>query len=419
MSRMQDLLFLSHRIPFPPNKGDKVRSFNMLRYLATRYRIHLGAFVDQPEDWSRAGELQQWCAGLHLLPMAPGWRKLASLRGFLTGEPLTLPYYRSRAMTQWVRDTVSRHGIGRAMVFSSSMAQYVLNLEGVRRVVDYCDVDSAKWTEYANRKRGVASWVYRREARRLLDFEVRTALRCEVVTLVAENERRLLYELAPELTGRVRVVPNGVDSDFFSPAHEFPDPFGGVQAVVFTGAMDYWPNVDAVTWFAQEIWPRVHAEFPRASFYVVGMNPSAPVRALGKVPSVVVTGSVPDVRPYLQHARVVVAPLRVARGIQNKVLEAMAMDKPVIAHSSCAAALTGADDHGVLAVASAEEFVGAVRSALGSGVPFRTGSPRAYVRDRFDWESNMSAYAALLENAGSGKAMPARAECDEFACAAR
>jgi sugar transferase (PEP-CTERM/EpsH1 system associated) len=395
---VEDLLFLSHRIPYPPNKGDKVRSFNMLRHLSRHYRVHLGAFVDQPEDWARADELRQWCASLQLLPLHPRWHKLAALRGLLTGEALSLPYYRSVALRRWVQDTVTRTGLTRCVVFSSPMAQYVTGLPGVRRVADYCDVDSAKWTDYAAQKSGPMAWLYRREGARLLAFETAAAARCEAVTLVAEHERALFASLAPTVADRVSVVDNGVDGSYFAPDAARPDPFDGGIAVVFTGAMDYWPNVDAVGWFSREVWPDILARHPQALFWIVGMNPTAQVQALASLPGVRVTGSVPDVRPYIQHARVVVAPLRIARGIQNKVLEAMALDRPVVAHANCAAPLAAARAHGLAVADTPESFVAAVDQALAGGVPAGACSPRAYVLARHDWAVNMARYVNLLED---------------------
>ncbi len=394
---MEDLLFLSHRIPYPPNKGDKVRSFNMLRHLAQHYRVHLGAFVDQPEDWARADELRQWCASLHLLPLHPRRRKLAALRGLLTGEALSLPYYRSVAMRRWVRQTVTRTGLTRCVVFSSPMAQYVTALPGVRRVADYCDVDSAKWNDYAARKSGPMAWLYRREGARLLAYETAAAARCEAVTLVAEHERALFASLAPSVADRVSVVENGVDGSYFAPDPARPDPFAGGLAVVFTGAMDYWPNVDAVDWFARQVWPAILARHSQALFWIVGMNPTAQVQALASLPGVRVTGSVPDVRPYIQHARVVVAPLRIARGVQNKVLEAMALDRPIVAHANCAAPLAAARAHGLAVAESRESFVAAVDQAFAQGAPGGACSPRAYVLARHDWAVNMARYVSLLE----------------------
>lgn len=324
------LLYLVHRIPYPPNKGDKVRSFNILRQLALRYRVFLGTFVDQAEDLEHIGKLSEWCEACHVVRLNPRRARVASLRGLLSGEALSLPYYRDAGMARWVKGIVADKGIRQAVAFSGPMAQY-LDIAGLeQRVIDYCDVDSAKWAQYAAQRRWPMSWLYRREGARLLAFERAAAARVDASLFVTEAEAALFRGLAPEVASRVGVMQNGVDADYFSPAHELDNPFpAGGPVIVFTGAMDYWPNIDAVSWFASEIMPVLRARHPGLRFWIVGMNPAVAVEALA-AKDVIVTGSVPDVRPYLAHADLVVAPLRVARGIQNKVLEAMAMACPVV-----------------------------------------------------------------------------------------
>ena len=327
---MEPLLYLAHRLPYPPNKGDKVRSFNLLRHLSKRYRVHLGCFVDYAEDMQHVPALAQWCASSHIERIHPTWSKVMSLRGILTGEALSLPYYRSHSMQRWVDLIVAQEGISRAVVFSSAMAQYVLNLRGVSSVVDFCDVDSAKWAEYGRTQSGLMGWIHAREGRRLLAFERAVSANTSASVFVSKAETDLFLSLAPEAAGRSTAISNGVDAVRFAPDPTLSNPFArDEQALVFTGAMDYRPNIDAVEHFVQDVWPALAAQRPMLSFWIVGMNPSAAVRDLAGA-RVHVTGTVVDVRPYLQHAALVVAPLRIARGIQNKVLEAMAMGRPVV-----------------------------------------------------------------------------------------
>ena len=341
------LLYLVHRIPYPPNKGDKVRSFNILRALAKRHRVFLGTFVDHPDDVQHVARLSEWCEAVEVVRLDPRIGRVLSLRGLLTGEALSLPYYRSARLQAWVERTVKREGIRAAVAFSGPMAQY-LNTPGLdRRVVDFCDVDSAKWSQYAAERHGLMAWLYRREGARLLDFERRAAAASDASLFVTAAEAQLFRDAAPEAAAKVGVMGNGVDAGFFSPlpsaespdANPYTNPYpAGGPVLLFTGAMDYWPNIDAVTWFAQEILPQVRTACPDARFWIVGMNPAPAVQALAGE-AVVVTGTVPDVRPFLAHADVVVAPLRIARGIQNKVLEAMAMAKPVVVSTASAVGL--------------------------------------------------------------------------------
>lgn len=395
---MANLLYLVHRMPYPPNKGDKLRSYHLLRHLAQRHRVFVGTFVDDPEDRRHLGTLRSMCAGLHASALHPSWARLKSLRSLLHDEPLTLGYYRNAALREWVRVTAREEHIDACVVFSSSMAQYA---EGLRlpMLVDLVDVDSAKWAQYAERHRWPLSALYRREAASLLQYERDIALRARRTFLVTAREAELFDSLAPECSSRVEALGNGVDADFYQPADTRPSPFGkGEQAVVFTGAMDYWPNVDAVLWFAQEMLPRLRLDWPALRFHVVGRNPVPEVRALVG-DAVAVSGTVPDVRPYLQHAAVVVAPMRLARGVQNKVLEAMAMACPVVAASDCVQAIGACHGQELLQAADADGFVAAVDKLLRD--PARAcalgQAARARVLRDFSWGAHLSAIDKHLE----------------------
>ena len=338
---METLLFLAHRLPYPPNKGDKVRSYHLLQHLARRYRVVLGTFIDDPMDWSHVEKMKALCAEVCIEPIVSWSKRIRSSGAILTGEALTLPYFRSRKLERWVKDVVRRERIERAFAYSSPMAQYLLDLPHMRTIVDFVDLDSAKWGDYARQRPWPVSWLYRREARRLLDFEKEVAARVEASLFVTREEAHLLATEAPECANRIVAIENGVDSAYFSPEHAVESPFlPGEHPIVFTGTMDYWPNIDAVVWFAREVLPRIRRNDACARFHVVGMNPDASVRRLSSDPAVSVVGRVDDMRPYLRHARAVVAPLRVARGIQNKVLEAMAMARPTVVTSACAMPLT-------------------------------------------------------------------------------
>jgi len=345
---MANLLYLVHRLPFPPNKGDKVRSYHLLKHLTARHRVFLGTFVDDPEDEAYIETVRKMCPDLHVARLHPRLAKLRSLSALLSQQPLSLRYYQDAALQHWVNQTLAQHPIDVTVIFSSVMAQYVQAIPGVTRppmLVDFVDVDSAKWTEYAASHQWPLSWLYRREGERLREFERAVAARSKKSFFVTENEVTLFQRTAPECFDAVAAMSNGVDTDYFSPDRALPSPFAGPLSqpeqipVVFTGAMDYWPNVDAVTWFARDVLPRLRQLWPAVCFYIVGRSPPPAVLSLTS-DSVVVTGTVPDVRPYLQHAALVVAPLRVARGLQNKILEAMAMGRPVVASRSCAQAIT-------------------------------------------------------------------------------
>jgi sugar transferase (PEP-CTERM/EpsH1 system associated) len=394
-----NLLLLVHRLPYPPNKGDKVRSFHLLKHLLQTHRVFLGTFIDDPDDEQHLPTLRALCPDLHVERIQPRRDKIASLSGLLTGEALTLAYYRSAGMQRWVKEVAAQHGLQASVVFSSSMAPFAQSLlPAVPMLVDFVDVDSAKWTQYAPDHRWPLSWLYRREGRELLAYERRVAAQARQSFFVTPNEVALFLRQAPESQGRVQPLCNGVDADFFQPTSAHDSPFAaGELPIVFTGAMDYWPNIDGVAWFAQEMLPAVRARWPRARFVIVGRSPSAAVRALA-APDVTVTGTVPDVRPYLQHAAAVVAPLRVARGIQNKILEAMAMAQPVITVNSCADAIGADASQGLLRAETPAEFVNALQTLLNDRAASRALGERArqYVLQGFSWQAHLAGLNRFL-----------------------
>jgi sugar transferase (PEP-CTERM/EpsH1 system associated) len=389
---MANILYLVHRLPYPPNKGDKVRSYHLLKHLAKNHRVYLGSFIDDPEDERFLEALPRFCADSYIARLKPEWAKLVSLKGLLTDEALTLPYYRNNKLQQWVNKTVKSENIDTAVIFSSAMATYVQKLATIRKLIDFVDVDSAKWTQYADNHRWPLSWLYRREGIKLLNFEREMAVQAENSFFVTENETNLFRRMAPECS-KITAMCNGVDADFFSPEQVSGSPYQqGELAVVFTGAMDYWPNIDAVSWFDSEILPQLIVKWPNIRFYIVGRSPSAEVQRLAKAESTVVTGTVEDVRPYLRYAKVVVAPLRLARGIQNKVLEAMAIGRPVVTSRECSAAIDAVVGRDLLAASTVEEYVESVDRLLrmpdySENIGF---CARKQVIARYSWDAHLS-----------------------------
>jgi sugar transferase (PEP-CTERM/EpsH1 system associated) len=267
-----------------------------------------------------------------------------------------------------------------------------------RRVIDMVDVDSDKWTQYAATQRWPLSWLYAREGRQLAKWEARVAREFDATVLVSAEEARLLQRRAPVARERIGAFENGVDADYFSPARDYPNPYAvGVQGVVFTGAMDYWPNVDAATWFAERIFPAVRERVPSAQFTIVGSRPTAAVVALARQPGVVVTGSVPDVRPFLAHAACAVAPLRIARGVQNKVLEAMAMARKVITTAQAAEGIRAAAGRDFILARGEADLAAAVVEALRNVGP--VPAARACILENYDWQRNLAALDPLFEPA--------------------
>jgi sugar transferase (PEP-CTERM/EpsH1 system associated) len=381
-------------------KGEKIRPLQILKFLRQRYTVHLGCLIDDPRDWEHVPILKELCDETYFAPLNPRVAKLACLRGLLTGEPLSTAYFHDRGLANWVADLLDRRRPEAAFICSSAMAPYVLRRPNPprRMVMDFADVDADKWRQYAARHGLPMRWVYARESRVLLAFDREIGRKVDAVSFVSQAEATLFSSLAPELASKTHYVDSGVDSVYFCPSHPFANPFhGGQPVVVFAGTMNYWPNVDAVSWFATEILPRARARFPDLHFTIVGANPDATVQALADLPGVSVTGRVDDVRPYLAHAAAVVAPLRAAGGVQNKVLEGMAMAKTVVATPRAVAGLRPEAARWVVVADGADGFAAAVADAVSGGAAASFGArARKAVLDLYNWEKNLGGFLPLL-----------------------
>ncbi|WP_434362089.1 TIGR03087 family PEP-CTERM/XrtA system glycosyltransferase [Parasalinivibrio latis] len=410
------LLFLCHRMPFPPNKGDKITTFNLLKFLGKHYDIHLGCFIDDDYDRQYLDELTAMAASVNVVTLNTATAKAYGLRAFLSGEPITLPYYYRNSMQKWVDDVIDRHSIKHLFVYCSSMAQYVSHYspDDYHKVVHMADIDSDKWQQYADTASGVMRWVYRREAARLADYERQLVDEFNVCCFISDAETALFRQrVEPGLKDKVQTLGNGIDLVFFDPAAEMVlaenHLLDGADYIVFTGAMDYWANADAVIWFVSHCWPLIIDKRPEARFYIVGSKPGKSVQDLETQRGVVVTGRVEDVRPYLSGAAAAVAPMCIARGIQNKILEAMAMQLPVSTTPMGIEGLEGCpnemlqvtDDPALMATWLIEQL---------DQKPVATTS-RRWLADTYSWNAKLSPVLAFLQNGGPGfdgqVAMPA------------
>ena len=396
-----ELLLIVHRIPFPPNKGDKIRSFHILEHLSKHYRVHLATFIDDPQDCQYISKLDEYCESTCIVTINPLAGKIKSLFGLFKREPLSVSFYSNKKTQNYVQQLISQ-GVEKAVIFSSAMAQFVFDGDQkIHWVADLVDVDSDKWQQYASNRSGIMKLVYQREASLLLSWEKRVCEQAAASLLVSENERALMSSLVPEQENKIYSVPNGVDSIFFSQDESFSRPFAsGAPTLVFTGAMDYWANVDAVTWFVQEVLPFVWEDVSDVQFWIVGSNPTAQVKALADDQRVFVTGRVPDVRPYLQFSNLCVAPLRIARGIQNKVLEAMAMKKAVVATHPAMNGLVTADLFDPLVSDDPMQMANTIKALLdGDETQVWGERGREYIEAQYDWGQNLEKMTDLIEGA--------------------
>ncbi|MEO0699241.1 MAG: TIGR03087 family PEP-CTERM/XrtA system glycosyltransferase [Pseudomonadota bacterium] len=341
---MSEILFLAHRVPFPPNRGDKIRSHHLLKALARLGPVHVGCFSESQEDREAVSQVERVSAS-HCVIHRSKPLALAGVEAVLTGKPVSLTAFHSAALEKWVTRTIAERPISVIVVFSGQMGQYVPGGFLGRVVVDLCDVDSAKFEGYA--EAGERVWLNAREARLLAAEEERLARRADAITLISASEAELFRSRvsAPNSVDLV-VMGNGIDAEAFGKpcvtAHTSLSASSGPH-FVFTGQMDYRPNERAALWAAESFMPLARERFPEAQFHVVGRNPTPALRTLHGKQGVCVWGEVPDVRPFLAAASCALVPLQIARGVQNKVLEAMAMECPVLLTPEAATGIAARD----------------------------------------------------------------------------
>ena len=396
---MPRLLFLTQRMPFPPVKGEKIRCYHLLQHLRRSFDVYLGCLVDDPHDVPFIPEVAAMCADSHFAQIDRRVAKIACLRGLLTGEALSVTFYRDAGLARWVRHVLEDVRPEAIVVCSSNMAPYVLGLRGRERVclVDLTDVDSEKWRAYAADAGFPMSWVYRREWRKVARLEGRIAREADWSTFVSDEEAALFARLQPAHAARIVGISNGVDGAYFDPALPFDAPFATDRPTyVFTGTMDYPPNVGAVAWFARDILPLIRVRAPEACFQIVGSNPAPEVLALAALPGVAVVGRVPDVRPYLAYATAAVAPMRIARGIQNKVLEAMAMARPTVVTAAALEGIAVTPGQEVMLADTPEAIAEACLAAAEPAATAMGAAARRRVLREFVWPERLRGFDPLL-----------------------
>ena len=397
---MKELLFIVHRIPYPPNKGDKIRSFHLLNELRKNYKIHLATFIDDKDDLQYKDHVASLCESMCAVEIDPLSSKIRSLKGLLTSQALSIPYYENKQISSYVEDVIA-NGVDKVLVFSSAVAQFVIsNRFDIKLIVDFIDIDSDKWRQYSESKRWPASWVYKREYKKLFDWEYRVADRADHSLFVSEKESAMFRKLLPPVAEKVHSIDNGVDYEFFTASLELENPYVNESPrLVFTGAMDYWANVDAVKWFAEEVLPLVQQKVPGTEFYIVGSKPTAKVTALANISGVTVTGRVEDVRPYIQYADLSVAPLRIARGVQNKVLEAMSLGNAVVATNQAMEGIKDAEQFTQLTVDDPQGYADKVVEILNDKEAANIWGEkgREMVLKNYDWQANVAKVVELLE----------------------
>jgi sugar transferase (PEP-CTERM/EpsH1 system associated) len=388
------LLFLTHRLPYAPNRGDRIRAFHLLRVIAREHEVHLLSLVHDREEAAQVDGLRGVAASVVAVPVSRAARLATAAFALATQRPLTHVLLHSPAVAPALRALVSRAAPDAVLAYCTAMARYAMEppLEGVPWVLDMVDVDSEKWATLAAGGGPMAA-IYGREARLLRAFERRAMHAATATTVVSERERVLLGEVVPDVAGSV--VPNGIDFDAFRP----PGPPAAAPAVIFCGVFNYGPNETGAIWLAKEVWPLVTREIPDATLWLVGMHPTKAVRALADDPTIRVTGAVPTVQPFLWQSAVAAAPLLLARGIQNKVLEALAAGLPCVVTPQVMEGLPEGIRGACREASGAAAFSTALVALLKKTPEERRDIAALADLDRLGWELQLTPMLRLLERA--------------------
>jgi sugar transferase (PEP-CTERM/EpsH1 system associated) len=391
-----NIFYIAHRIPYPPNKGEKVRAFHQIRYLSQRHSVHLACLIDEPQDVRHVQSLKEYCKSVDFVYRAKAMSSFLAASALLTGTPLSVRSFYSAELKEKIHQRIRSEKFDTLVVFSSTMAQYVRDVHGVRKIIDFVDLDSEKWRLYAKYHGLPLSCIYRLEATRLAQYEKEAGSAFDESIFISEEEASLFRRRVEDRP--LSIISNGVDLDYFDPNQTDAIP-SDPPVIVFTGSMDYLPNVDAVRDFCHRTFHLIQEISPKVQFYIVGRNPSRHVRELGRQVNVVVTGEVPDIRPYLKRATVAITPLRIARGVQNKILEAMAMGLPVVGTSNAFQGLHATSSDGIRIADDPEEFARNVVAFLQDTELCRKSSLQAkeYVRRNHSWEDHGLRLESLLK----------------------
>lgn len=388
-SQRDKILFISHRIPFPPNKGDKIRSFHELVFLSKFYDIDLVTFYDDYSDKKYVDTLKQYCKSVHVFHRHPQISLINGLLSLLKGKTISAGCYQNKKTSKAIENLYNNNNYLFIFCYSSQVAQYAIH-SNIPKIIDFIDVDSDKWRQYAINSIQPMKIVYNTEFRRLALYE-KEIYNQFTLSLFSTNQELSLFK-KNDIFEKLAVLSNGVNHEFFSPQYLKRE-----KALIFTGAMDYFPNIDAVLWFCKNIFPSVLAKQPDVKFYIVGSNPVQKIRKLAS-DNVIVTGFVDDIRNYIARAALAVFPLRIARGIQNKILEAMSMGITPLIPYNLKYSLDEKWPDEVLIYKDEKECVDHILNTLRS---FKSDDPpsislRQYIIDHRDWNKRLHLFHDIL-----------------------
>jgi polysaccharide biosynthesis protein PslH len=388
------ILYVCHRFPFPPKRGGKIRPFNVIKHLARTHDVTVASLVRSTEE-ARAGEgLAAYCK---TYIMERVWNPAAVVRmlGRLpTRTPSSMGFFYSPQLARRITEEVTSAAYDLILVHCSSVAPYVQHVRRTPKILDFGDMDSQKWLAYAAAKPFPVSLGYRLEGLKMQRAEIDLARRFDCCTCTTRDELATLDGFGTGVPSAW--YPNGVDTDYFVPANEPYDP----DTLAFVGRMDYYPNQDAVTRFCADTLPLIRARRPAAKLLIVGADPSPAIRRLGKLPGVTVTGSVPEVLPIVRKAALTIAPLGIARGTQNKILESLAMGVPVVSSTAAIAGVDAVPGEHIVRADTPADFAAAVVRLLADSAERRRLAENGRVRmlSHHSWPASMKRLDAIIED---------------------
>jgi sugar transferase (PEP-CTERM/EpsH1 system associated) len=385
------VLYLCHRLPFPSTRGGKIRPFNTIRHLSRAHDVTVASLAHTADEAREGAGLADHCRAVIVERTSRMTRAARAIACLPTALPSTMGYFHSPRLARRIRDAHATGEFDLIIAHSSSMAPYVRGMHPPK-LLDFCDMDSQKWLAYARFKPFPASWVYRIEGHKLQRAEKRLATAFDVCTCATPGELETLASFAT--TGHLDWFPNGVDSEYFQPAGAPYDP----DTICFAGRMDYYPNQQSMLAFCRDTLPLVRAVHPATRLKIVGADPPGNIRALAAIPGVIVTGTVPDIRPHLGSAALSVAPLRIARGTQNKILESMAMAVPVVSTELAARGVDAVPGEHLLTADRPRDCADAILRLLRDRAcrDSLARAARARVQSHHDWGTSMRKLDAII-----------------------
>jgi len=396
-----NILYLCHRFPYPPKRGGKIRPFNMIRHLqASGHSVTVCSLARSAAEAEEGAGIAPHCSAFHMGHVQEPLQFARMIMRLPLLTPSSMGYFHSPDLAAKVRQLLTQQRWDLIFVHCSSVAQYVEHVTDVPKVLDFGDMDSQKWLEYAHYKPWPLSWGYTLEGTKMLWAEKRLSRRFDLCTATTRAEWETLEGYGTGAS--TGWFPNGVDAGFFSPTDGTYDP----DTVSFIGRMDYYPNQECMQRFCDSVWPLLRAQRPALKLLIVGADPSPAMQALGQRPGVTVTGSVPDVRPFVRGSALMVAPLAIARGTQNKILEAMAMGVPVVTSRVAAGGVDAEAERHLLVADTPQEIADAVLRVTSDAAERQrlAVAGRDRVRSHHDWSRSMQRLDTLIAGCIRGRA---------------